>query len=179
MARVSYTEEQSLRQILWIWLIIIPISFLTLLGVLIGFYQQIIQGEPWGNEPMSDGGLIIALLIVIVVQLVVIWIVSSMTLSIEITNEELRYKFFAYFSDWNTLMPYQIAEYSLEKYTFWKGKGLGYRKNLFTKTVRMIIKPGYILTLKTTDGRTIMMSTGNKDEMERAMQKLMSKSENY
>ncbi len=179
MTRVNYSEQQSFRQVLWIWYIIIPVGFLSSLGILYGFYQQIILGEPWGNEPMSDGGLIAALLVVVIVQILVIWLVASMTLRIEITSEEFRYKFFAYFTDWNALRPHQIANYSLEKWTFWKGRGVGYRKEIFSKTVRMIIKPAYILTLKTHDGRTIMMSTENREEIERAMQKLMLKSEKF
>lgn len=179
MTRIHYSEQQSFRQVLWIWLIIIPVAFLSSFSILYGFYQQIILGEPWGNEPMSDGGLITALLVVIIAQVLVIWIVSSMTLHIEITSEEFRYKFFSYFTEWIVFIPHQISDYSLEKYTFWKGRGLGYRKDIFKKTVRMIIRPDYILTLKMKDGRTIMLSTGNKDEIERAMHKLMSKSENF
>jgi hypothetical protein len=178
MKRITYSEQQSFRQVLWIWCIIIPIAFLSSLSILYGFYQQIILGEAWGNEPMSNGGLITALVVVIVAQVLLIWVVASLKLIIEITPEEFRYKFFAYFTAWNVLTPGQIAEYSIEKYTFWKGRGLGYRKDIFRKTVRMIIKPDYILTLKTKDGRTIMMSTENKGEIERAMHKLLSKSEN-
>jgi hypothetical protein len=178
MTRINYSEQQSLKQVVWIWCIVIPIALFSSSSIVYGFYQQIIQDEPWGNEPMSDGGLITALLIVII-QVLIIWVVSSMRLRIEITGEEFRYKFFAYFTSLNSLTPHQIVDYSLEKYTFWKGSGLGYRKDIFTKTVRMIIKPDYILTLKTKDGRTIMMSTENKEELKRAMRKFMSKSENF
>jgi hypothetical protein len=179
MTRVNYSEQQSFGQVLWIWCILIPVAFLSSLSILYGFYQQIIQGKPWGNEPMSDGGLITALLVIIVTQVLVIWVVASLKLSIEITGEEFRYKFFAYFTDWNTLRSHQITNYSIEKWTFWKSRGLGYSKDLFNKTVRMIIKPNYILIVKTKDGRTIMMSIENKDEIERAMHKLISKSENF
>jgi|GEM_PF-1456826 hypothetical protein len=179
MSRIQYTEQQSFRQVLWIWLIIIPIAFLSSLGILFGFYQQLILGEPWGNEPMSDGGMITVMLVVSIVQVLVIWFVSSISVSIEITGEEFRYKFFARFTDWNVLTPPQITGYSLEKYSFWKARGLGYRKDIFRKTVSMIIKPDHILSVKINDGRTIMISTENKEELERAMQKLMSKSENF
>lgn len=179
MGRINYSEHQSFRQVVWIWCIIIPIAFISSASVLYGFYQQIILGEVWGNEPMNDGGLIAVTLLVIITQAGIVWFVSSITLSLEITNEELRYKFFTYFTDWNTLKTYQIIDYSLEKYTFWKGRGLGYRKDIVNKTVRMIIKPGYILTIKMKDGKTVMMSIDNKEEIERAMDKLMSTRENF
>ncbi|HMV90636.1 MAG TPA: hypothetical protein PKA40_13420, partial [Cyclobacteriaceae bacterium] len=73
---------------------------------------------------------------------------------------------------------HDIVNYSIEKYSWWRGRGLGFRKEPFSKTVRMIIKPDYILTLNVKDGRTILMSTGNKEELERAMRKLLSNSEN-
>lgn len=179
MSRITYSEHQSFRQVSWIWFIIIPVAFLSTLGILYGFYQQIILGEPWGNEPMSDGGMIILMLVVILTQVLVIWFVSSISLSIEITGEEFRYKFFSMFTRWNVLTPQQITDFHFEKFTFWKGRGFGYSKNLFKKTVRMIIKPDYILTVRTKDGRTIMMSTHNKEELSRAMNKLMSTRENF
>ena len=179
MNRVIYSEHQRFRQVLWIWLIIIPVAFFTSLSIFYGFYQQVILGKPWGNEPMNDGGLTAMLLITIVVQALAIWIVASLQVRIEITQDELRYKLFAYFTNWTVLTRDQIKSYSVGKYTVWKGRGLGYKKDLFSKTARMIIKPGNILTLETTEGKTIMMSIENKEELERAMQKLISKSENF
>lgn len=179
MNRLLFSEQQSFRQVLWIWLIIIPVAFFSLITVLYGFYQQVILGEPWGNEPMSDVGLTAMLLITFIVQAFAMWIVASLQVRIEITQDEFRYKLFAYFTNWNVLTRDQIQSYSVGKYTFWKGRGLGYKKDLFSKTVRMIIKPGNILTLETTEGKTLMMSIDNKEELERAMQKLISKSENF
>lgn len=179
MARVSYSEQQSFRQVFWIWAIIIPISVLSFLGILFGFYQQIIQGEPWGNKPMSDSGVITLTVVVLLGLVAMIWLITSMTLHIEITSEEFRYKFFAYFSKWKVIYRDQVVDYSIEKYTFWKGGGFGYRVDPVSKTVRMILTPAYILTVKIKNQKTIMLSTKNKYGIERAMQKLMSKSENF
>lgn len=178
MARILYSEEQSFRKVLWIWFILIPIALVSSLSMLSGFYQQLILGEPWGNKPMSDGGLIAALVCVIIVQVLVIGFVVSIRLNIEITQDAFRYKFFTYFTRWKVLSPEQIASYSVEKYTFWKGRGLGYRVEIFAKKERMIIQSAYILTLNMRSGKSILMSIENKEETERAMQKLMLKSEN-
>lgn len=178
MARILYSEQQSFRQVTWIWIVLIPLVLLSSAGILYGFYQQIILGEPWGNEPMSNGGMITALLVVVFIQVFVIWLITSIRLDIAITGSEFRYKFFAWSSGWKTLTREQINGFSVVRYSFWKGKGLGYRVSPISKTVRMIIKPDHIATLELRDGRTIMMSTVNKAGMERAMQKLMSTSEN-
>lgn len=178
MSRILFSEHQSFRQVLWIWLIIVPASFISFLSVLSGFYQQVIEGEPWGNEPMSNNGLIAALVIIIVVNGLIIWLVAAIRLEVEITKDEFRYKFFT-FTSGKVLTRSQIAGYSIEKFTFWKARGLGYHVNSFSKTERLIIKPDHILTLKTTGGRTLILGTENKEGLERAMQKLMSTSENF
>lgn len=51
---VKFKEEQRLAQ-WWLWLILIPVALLPLYGL----YQQFIIGEPFGNNPLSDTGLII------------------------------------------------------------------------------------------------------------------------
>lgn len=179
MARVNHSEHQSFRQLTWVWAIVIPVAFLSSVSIFYGFYQQIVLGKPWGNQPMSDTGLIIAVIGISALEILIIWMVASLTLTIEVTSEEFRYKFFAYFTRWSVLTTNQIASYSLEKWSFWKGRGLGYHQDIFSKTVRIIIKPSYILRIATQDGRTIIMSIENREAMERAMQKLMSKNENY
>lgn len=178
MSKVIFSERQSFQQLVWIWLIIIPVAFFTTLAILYGFYQQVILGEPWGDKPVSNEEIITMLLLVVFAQILVIWVIASLELKTEITGNEFRYKFFAHFTDWKVISRDQVSAYSIGPYTFWKGRGLGYRKDPFGKTTRMIIKPAYILTLSITDGKTIMVSTEKKDELERAIDKLMLKSEN-
>lgn len=178
MNRIIFSEQQSFRQTVWIWMIIIPVAFGTSLLMLYGFYQQIVLGEPWGDKPMSDTLLTGFTIGVIIIEALTVWAISSLRVSIEITDDEFRYRFFEYLTKWKTFTRHDIVNYSIEKYSWWRGRGLGFRKEPFSKTVRMIIKPDYILTLNVKDGRTILMSTGNKEELERAMRKLLSNSEN-
>lgn len=178
MSRILFSEHQSFRQVLWIWLLVIPGSFISFLSVFYGFYQQVIGGEPWGNKPMSDSGLTAALIIVIVVNALIIWLVAAVQLNVEITKDEFRYRFFT-FMNGKVLTRNQITNYSIERFSFWKAKGLGYHVNRISKTERVIIKPNHVLTLKTSGGKTLILGTENKEELERAMQKLMSPVENF
>lgn len=178
MSRVIFTEHQSFRQVMWIWLIVIPVSFISVISVLYGFYHQVIGGEPWGNQPMSDGGLTVALISIVVVNTGVIWLLASVQLDVEITKDEFRYKYFR-FKNWNVLTRGQIRNYSVDKFTIWKGRGLGFHVNLMSKTERMIIKPSALLTLTVSGRRTIIQGTEKREELERAMQKLMSPGENF
>ena len=178
MSRVLYTEQQRFTQVRWIWYLIVPIFGFTLIFMLQALYQQLVTGEPWGNEPMSDSGLILLTLVVIASHAVMFWVLLSIKLEIEITESELRYKFFSHFKKWNVLTRNNISDYSFVENNFRKAHGIGYRKNIFTKTVRMNITGDYLIAITTVHGKTILLSTQNKAEMERAMSKLMSKSQN-
>lgn len=178
MSRLIFSEQQSFRQTVWIWFIVVPVAFGTSLLMVYGFYQQIILGEPWGDKPMSDPLLIGFTIGVIVIEALTIWIISSLRVTIEITADEFRYRFFEHFTEWKTLTRDDIVSFTIDAYSLRSGRGIGYRSQPFTKTTRMIIIPDQILTLKIKDGRTLMMSTGKKEEMERAMRRFTSNSEN-
>lgn len=179
MAKVLYTEQQRFTQLRWIWFLTIPILLSTLIFMLNALYQQLILNEPWGNEPISDAGLIGLALFVISSQAIMFWILLSIRLEIEISEQEFRYKFFSYFKRWNVLTHNDIADYSFVKNTFGISRGVGYHKNIFAKTTRMNISGKYLLVLNTAQRKTILLSTQNKEEAERAMSKLMSKSQNH
>lgn len=51
---VFFKEKQRFRQ-WWFWMFIIPLGCLPLWGI----YVQLIKGEPWGENPMSDFGLVL------------------------------------------------------------------------------------------------------------------------
>jgi hypothetical protein len=50
---VLFKEKQRFRQ-WWFWIFLLPLGCLPLIGI----YVQFIKGEPWGDKPMSDMGLI-------------------------------------------------------------------------------------------------------------------------
>ncbi len=49
-----YQEKQRFTQ-WWLWGILVAVAVIPTVGI----YRQIIKGEPFGNNPMSDSGLII------------------------------------------------------------------------------------------------------------------------
>jgi hypothetical protein len=127
---------------------------------------------------MSDFGLTAALVIIVGVNAGVIWLLASIQLDVEITQDEFRYKYFR-FKNWSVLTRNQIKNYSVGKFTIRNGRGLGYRVSLISNTERMIIKPSSLLTLTVASGKTIILGTEKKEELERTMQKLMSTGENF
>jgi len=51
---VLFKEKQRFRQ-WWFWIFLLPLGCLPLIGI----YVQFIKGEPWGDNPMPDWGLIL------------------------------------------------------------------------------------------------------------------------
>ena len=178
MSKVIFSEKQTFRQVTWIWMIIIPISVGVCAVMLYGCYQQFVLNIPWGERPASDTGLIVLTLATILILAATLWLMLAFEVSFEINDSEFRYRFFPYATRWKVLTPDSITRYSVGQYNIWGSYGLGYHKSLRSKTVRMIVKPDFVLTLSLTDGGTIVMSTTNKEETERAMRKLMSNREN-
>lgn len=52
---ILYSERQRFKQ-WWLWLILLGVNGLFLFGV----FKQVIGGQPFGDKPMSDAGLLIA-----------------------------------------------------------------------------------------------------------------------
>jgi hypothetical protein len=55
-----------------------------------GFVQQVLLGIPWGNNPAPDALLILFT----VLPFAMLWLLGTMYLKTEITNEEIRIQFF-------------------------------------------------------------------------------------
>ncbi len=81
---VRFREVQRFRQG-WIWALLLGI--LLLFGY--GLFQQLIRGEPWGNRPLSNAGLVVITLLLV---LFLIWI-YQMRLVTEVRDDGLYLQF--------------------------------------------------------------------------------------
>ncbi len=78
-----FEEKQKLSQ-WWIWIILIGTTLIPVYGI----FQQIFLGKPFGNNPMSDVGLIIFLVAMIALDLFC-W---SITLRTRIDRESIKFE---------------------------------------------------------------------------------------
>ena len=83
-----YRETQYFRQ-LWLWALVLFISLLSLYGV----FQQLILGEPFGNNPAPDS-MIVVLAIIFGIGLPLF--MYMMNLTIEIRSDGLYFRFFPF-----------------------------------------------------------------------------------
>ena len=115
---VIFKERQRFRQ-WWFWIFIIPIGALPIFGI----YKQIIKGEPWGDNPMPDVGLIAFSVFIYAI----IFFLYNLKLSTAINHYGVSIKFYPFVRKrikWN-----QIKSANTINYNFLGGWGI----RLFTK----------------------------------------------
>ena len=104
----SFREVQGFRR-WWLWVLML-ISALGTIGVFgYGIFVQVIEGKPWGDNPMSDTGLIItgALTTVLVVGIAVL--ILSARLITEVRSDGIYVRFFPI--GWKAILFETIASY--------------------------------------------------------------------
>lgn len=89
MSRLLLKEEQKFRQP-WLWLVML-VSLGSVVAIFgFGLVQQLVLGKTWGNQPMSDTGLVAMSLVMFAFTGVMVWLIWSMTLIVEVRDDSLR-----------------------------------------------------------------------------------------
>lgn len=179
MSRPYFEEYQSFRQTRWIWYVIIPFTIILLLPIGLGLYQQIFQGIPWGDKPMSDSSLILVLMLCLVSAGFAITLLLSVKLVTRVDVEGIHYRFFPQRSKWRIIRKEDVVQFEVRRnLNFFASGGIGYHKNIFRKTVSMTIQGGIHLWLKLYDGNQLIIGTQNPEALERSVKRLFSKEVN-
>lgn len=138
--KIQFTEEQKFDQ----WWIFIPVGLAGLIP-LFGIYKQMVLGEPFGNKPMSNWGLIVFLLIEIGI-LLLFW---RMTLKTHIDEEGIQITFVPFLKKkfaWKDIQKAEIVNYG-----FVGGWG-----------IRLGTKYGTVYNTKGNKGLFILLNNGKK-----------------
>ena len=117
--KVQFTEKQKFTQ-WWIWLILIGLSIIPIYGI----YEQLIIGNPVGNKPVSDTGMII-LSIFIFSFIYFNW---YMTLITEINSDGIKMRFVPFVKKtikWSELKSIKIVNYGFVGYGIRLGSKYG------------------------------------------------------
>ena len=95
MNKIHFEESQKFTQV-WLW-IILGAGLLMMVGVAFaGVYVQLIEGKPFGNNPMSDEGVVIFFLASILFSTGMILLMKSFHLETKVDRLGLSYRFFSY-----------------------------------------------------------------------------------
>jgi hypothetical protein len=177
MARVLFKEIQSMREYKMIWWIITPVSAAVIISLLYGLYWQLVMGEPWGTEPMSDTGLMILSMVSFIILGIVIWILLSVKLEIEVDGEAIRYRYYPQMRKRRELRQADIQEYTVRKLSFLESRRRGYRRSISGRQQRLIVYGRHALVLTLKNGKKITMGTQKPRDLEAALKSMMSKAE--
>ena len=105
---LEFKEVQKFSQ-WWIWVLIIGLGILPIYGI----YQQLYLGEPFGDKPMSDMGLV--LFAVLMSALIVLFL--SVQLKTEITKYEIYFVFFPFLKKrikWIDIKQAKVVRYTTD-----------------------------------------------------------------
>ena len=100
-----FKEVQRFKQ-WWLWSLLVGITLIPLIGI----YQQIIMGKPFGNKPMSDAGLIVFAFIML---LFLYWF-YSLKLTTRIDEKGIYFYFFPLVKRsyaWNEVANAEVVRY--------------------------------------------------------------------
>lgn len=165
-----YKERQKFTQI-WVWMLLgisglIPISLFGL-----GIYKQVVLGQQFGNNPMSDNGLIAAFISVLLLFSVLTWLFVVANLSTVIDGTGIAYRFFPFHLkyhklNWNEIASHEVVTYHpIRDYGGW-----GVRYGNGGKAFNVSGDKGLLLCLKT--GRKLLIGTQKEQELARFLSDL-------
>ena len=103
--KIQFKEVQK-YSFWWLWLTLIALAVLPIYGI----YKQLILGEQFGNNPMSDLGLIIFSISIFAIVLL-FWVIALIT---EIDEEGIRLVFFPFIRrsvKWSEIQTAEIITY--------------------------------------------------------------------
>lgn len=163
-SKILFSERQKFRQ-WWLWVIFLGISGLFLWGV----SRQIIGGQPFGDKPMSNTGLLATAGLVILLTLLFL----NARLDTIIKEDGIYVRFFPFqvkwrHYGWKTLHKVYIRKYSpLAEYGGW-----GVRFGLFGKGRALNVSGNNGLQLEFTNGRKLLIGTNKPGELAEALGKI-------
>ncbi len=170
---LKYFKEEQKLDVWWLKILIIALLIVSLEPIYFGLITQLSTGEPWGDKPMSDTGLIITAVVVTAVMAGVVFLMFFSKLSILIRGDGIHVSFFPFFRE-KIFSPDKIERYEVRKFkpiAEYGGYGLRYSIR-HGKAYNMSGNMG--LQLYFNDGKKLLIGTKRSEALKRAMDKLMS-----
>lgn len=159
---VLFSETQRFKQ-LWIWVILLGINSISMYGI----YQQIILGIPYGNNPMSNTGLIVTSSITMLLTLFFI----LLRLDTQITPEGISIRFFPVHKQFKVFTWDQISKAYIRKYAPIREFG-GWGLRLWGKGIAYNVSGNIGLQLELNSKKKILIGTNKPVELKEALIKL-------
>jgi hypothetical protein len=160
MTKILFEEKQSFRQV-WIWALLLTINGTLLYGM----YQQMVLKIPFGNNPMSNSGYIVTIILILLFNLFFFFL----QLRTRIDEEGIHIRFFPLHIKyksylWSTISKAYIREYKpIREYGGW-GLRLGAYNVSGNKGLQLEFK----------NGDKLLIGTNKPDELNAVIQQLIN-----
>jgi hypothetical protein len=159
----TFKETQKFNQpLIWIGMIFIGLIMTSIFGF--GLYKQLIQDLPFGNNPMSDNGLIITFVLNILLFICLILLFRFARLSTFIDKTGIEYRFFPFQLKYHKISWAEIEKKEVITYNPIRDYGgWGMRFNRKGKAFNVSGDKGIRLYLK--NGKQILIGTQKEIEL--------------
>ena len=112
ITRGEYYEIQRFNQpLLWV-LLTCSAAGIVVFNVVM-FYQQFIEGKPFGDEPMSDHGLVIYLLFSTALMIAIIALFLNARLELRVSRHGVHYRYFPIIRKWRYIDRGNIIKWEI------------------------------------------------------------------
>ena len=165
-----FAETQRFKQ-KWLWALLIAMAVFIPGPTLLGLIRQIFYGQQFGNNPLSNNGLIILTIVNVILPIIPLVLFAYMKLETIIKDDGIYVRFlpfqlkFKYYG-WSNLSQCYIRQYSpVNEYGGWGLRGFGKNKALN-------VSGNIGLQLETKDGNRLLIGTNQPQEVENILRKL-------
>jgi hypothetical protein len=173
MSKIFYTEVQRFNQ-LWLKLLMGAAWIASMVPFFIGIHEQMIRGNPWGDRPMSDTGLIMTAVSVLILMGVITFLLFESRLIIEVDDRGIHYRFPPFLLKNRLIHKEEIASFEVRKYNpLLDYGGWGVRVGFPGKGKAYNVSGNIGLQLHLLNGKTVLFGTCRPDAIRYAMERLM------
>jgi hypothetical protein len=159
---VLFSETQRFKQ-LWFWVILLGINSISMYAI----YQQVILEIPYGNNPISNTGLIVTSSITLLLTLFFI----LLRLDIQITTEGISIRFFPVHNKFKIFTWDQISKAYIRKYAQIREFG-GWGLRFWGNGIAYNVSGNIGLQLELNSKKKILIETNKPVELKEALIKL-------
>jgi hypothetical protein len=155
-SEILFTEKQKFRQ-WWVWTILLGINGLFIFGLV----KQILFKQEFGDNPMSNKGLILFMLF----MLVFTFLFSQIGLETQITNEGIAIRFLLFEKNFRLIKWQEISKCYIRQYhPIREYGGWGIRFGSHGTAYNVFGNQG--IQLELLDGRNILIGTNKPAEVQ-------------
>jgi len=176
MQKTYFKEEQHFTQ-LWLWIVLIFVMGAMIVPMAIGLYTQLILGKPWGNQPLSDTGLLWVSGLEMAFAIGLVFLFVKMRLIITVKADGLYYRYPPLILKEKEIDKDKIETFAIRQYKPVKeygGWGIKFGSGRIGKAYNVKGNIGMQLLLKS--GKKVLFGTQRPDAFNHAMVKMMKES---